>query len=159
MERKAFIGVVSRGAFIIEGIVKGEAEWDGSDATDRVADAVASSPHREQIRCILLDGLYMAGGNKVDAWTLYRLVNMPVILAFKDEFFNFYSDRNPWEYTFAVGSLKFYAVGLEERAAKNIIKASLGSHRLPEALIVARKIATAYNNLLRRTLTRKGSAS
>ncbi|MEM3676567.1 MAG: hypothetical protein QW176_00265 [Candidatus Bathyarchaeia archaeon] len=60
------------------------------------------------------------------------------------------SEHTPKEDLINVGPLNFFAIGFKGRGAGDAIKASLGDHKIPEALVVARKIATAYNNFMRR---------
>ncbi|MGC8848941.1 MAG: DUF99 family protein [Candidatus Bathyarchaeia archaeon] len=149
LRKKAFIGVISRGSSLIEGIIKGEAEWNGDDATERIADSITSSPYYEQIRCIFLEELHLAGGNKIDMRELYRITRIPVVLVIRPGFPELL-ENNPREHLINMGHLNFFTIGFEEGGARDSIKASLGDRKIPEALVVARKIATAYNDLLRR---------
>ena len=110
---------------------------------------VMSSPYYEQIRYIFLDRLNLAGNNNIDLRELYKIAKTPIVLLLKHRLVDF-TEYLPKGCFVTVYSVRFFTVGIEKEAAKNIIRASWGDHKLPEALVVAGKIATAYNRLLKK---------
>ncbi len=63
----------------IEGVLRGEVLVDGPDATDVLLRMVASSPHREATRAILLGGITLGGFNMVDLSRLHEESGLPVV--------------------------------------------------------------------------------
>ena len=60
------VGVVFRGGYWLDGVMKTEVTIDGMDATDKIAEMITTSPHYAQIRIIMLNGVTFAGFNVVD---------------------------------------------------------------------------------------------
>lgn len=71
-------GVVCSGTRF-EGMVWGQVERDGFDATAVIADLVASSKYHAQVRLILLDGISVAGLNLIDLAGLARELERPCV--------------------------------------------------------------------------------
>lgn len=128
--------------------MKGEVEWNGNDATEKVADMVTSSPYSEQIRYVFLDRLNLAGSNNIDLIELYKVTRIPIFLVIKSMIGPFAGEL-PKGGFITVNSVRFFTVSIEKDMAKNIIKASWGDGKIPETLMVAGRIATAYNRLLK----------
>ena len=49
---------------------------DGLDATQKLADMINGSPHRHQLRLVMLNGVTFAGFNIVDIKKLYALTGL-----------------------------------------------------------------------------------
>jgi hypothetical protein len=78
------------------------------------------------------------------------LLRIPVIIVSKRRIFECLNGGFlTGEYALDRGSIKFYGIGLNEVSVKNIIKKTSTSRELPEALIVAKKIATKCNLYLK----------
>lgn len=73
------VGVVFRGGYWLDGVMKTEVEIDGMDATEKIAKMITTSPHYAQIRVIMLNGITFAGFNIVDIKKLSDLTELPVI--------------------------------------------------------------------------------
>lgn len=73
------VGVVFRGGYWLDGVMKTEVAIDGMDATDKIAEMITTSPHYAQIRIIMLNGVTFAGFNVVDIKKLSELTGLPVI--------------------------------------------------------------------------------
>lgn len=73
------VGVVFRGGYWLDGVMKTEVAVDGMDATEKIAEMITSSPHYAQIRVIMLNGVTFAGFNVVDIKKLLELTGLPVI--------------------------------------------------------------------------------
>ena len=73
----------------LDGVLVGEIERDGRDATDVLADLVSKSKFFEHAQLIMLQGIAMAGFNVVDAIGLHHRLGLPVLVVAR---------RNPdWE--------------------------------------------------------------
>lgn len=77
------IGVVFRGGYWLDGVMRTRVEIDGVDATDKISKMITDSPHYRQIRVIMLNGITFGGFNVVDIKHLFELTNLPVISAVK----------------------------------------------------------------------------
>ncbi len=78
-ERTAVVGVVVVLPSYVEGVLRGDVEVDGADATDVLVDLVNSTPHREATRAILLGGIALGGFNVVDLTRLHQATGLPVV--------------------------------------------------------------------------------
>ncbi len=79
------IGVVCRGGTQIDGVVTTKIRVDGNDVTERLAKAVNSSKHREQLRLIMLDGITFGGFNIVDLDELHEKTKLPIIVIIREK--------------------------------------------------------------------------
>lgn len=73
------VGVVYRGGYWFEGVMRTEITIDGMDATEKLASMIENSPYYGEIRVIVLDGVTFAGFNVVDISELYHRVDLPVM--------------------------------------------------------------------------------
>jgi endonuclease V-like protein UPF0215 family len=63
----------------VEGVTTTDVAVDGTDATERVADAIRRSGHLEGLRAVMLDGITLGGFNVVDLARLSRSLRLPVV--------------------------------------------------------------------------------
>ena len=155
------IGVVFRGGYWLDGVMRTSIEIDGLDATERIADMIMRSPHFGQLRVIMLDGVTFAGFNVVDTSVLFEVTKLPII-AITREKPNLQNIRKALEnLPFAkerwkminngkkiVGVLSsqgkaifMQATGIEEAEAKRVVTITSTRSNTPEALRVAHLIA------------------
>ena len=73
------VGVVFRGGCSIDGVMHTKVSIDGLDATQKLADMINGSPHRHQLRLVMLNGVTLAGFNIVDINKLSSLTGLPVL--------------------------------------------------------------------------------
>ena len=78
-DRTAVVGVVVVLPSYVEGVLRGEVEVDGTDATDVLVDLIKGTPHREATRAILLGGIALGGFNVVDLTRLHQATGLPVV--------------------------------------------------------------------------------
>jgi len=78
------VGVVFRGGYWLDGVMRTEIEVDGLDATEKIASMIIESPHYKQLRIIMLNGITFAGFNVVDIKELYNKTGLPVIVITRD---------------------------------------------------------------------------
>jgi len=78
------VGVVFRGGYWLDGVMRTEVEVDGLDGTEKVASMIIESPHYKQLRIIMLSGITLAGFNVVDIKELYNKTGLPVIAITRD---------------------------------------------------------------------------
>ena len=73
------VGVVYRGGYWFEGVMRTEITIDGLDATEKLAIMIKNSAYYGEIRVIVLDGVTFAGFNVVDINELSCRVDLPVM--------------------------------------------------------------------------------
>lgn len=79
------VGVVFRGGYWLDGVMKTEVTIDGMDATDKIAEMITTSPHYAQLRVVMLNGVTFAGFNIVDIKKLSQLIGLPIIAVTREE--------------------------------------------------------------------------
>ena len=79
------IGVVYRGGYWLDGVMRTEVTIDGMDATEKIASMIKKSPHYDQLRVVVLNGVTFAGFNVVDINELHKRVNLPVIAVTREK--------------------------------------------------------------------------
>jgi len=157
------VGVVYRGGYWFDGIMRTEVTIDGIDATKKMAAMIEDSPHYDQLRVVVLDGVTVAGFNVVDIKELCQKVNRPVIAVTREEP-NFEEIRRAlenlpeytkrWETIKSTGEMTkvrtrkdeepiyVQVAGLSRKDAEEILKKTSTRSNIPEALRVAHIIAS-----------------
>ena len=79
------IGTVFRGGSFLDGVITCRVQVDGTDSTERITEAVNKSPHKKQLRVIMLDGITFGGFNVVDLDKLHKGTGLPVIAVVRDK--------------------------------------------------------------------------
>ena len=79
------VGVVFRGGCSIDGVMHTKIAIDGLDATEKLAQMINDSPHRHQLRLIMLNGVTFAGFNLVDIQKLNLATGLPIIALTHDK--------------------------------------------------------------------------
>lgn len=161
------IGVVFRGGYWLDGVMRTQIEIDGMDATEKIAEMITGSPHYGQLRVIMLDGVTYAGFNVVDTIKLFKMIKLPVIaitqkmpdfgdirkalanLPFAEERWKIIenADRIVKVLTRSGENPIFMqATGIEVEIARKIVKGTATRSNFPEALRVAHLIASGLTN-------------
>lgn len=73
------IGVVFRGGYWLDGIMRTNVNVDGFDATRKIISMILNSPHYKQLRVVMLNGITFAGFNVVNIQKLCQKTKLPVI--------------------------------------------------------------------------------
>jgi endonuclease V-like protein UPF0215 family len=157
------VGVVFRGGYWLDGVMRTEVEIDGTDATDKIASMIMNSPHYEQLRVVVLNGVTLAGFNVVDLKQLFNKTGLPVIAVARDKpdfeeirkaLENLAESGKRWKAIENAGRLievrtrnveePIHAqfVGISERDVRRILKKTSTRSNIPEALRVAHIIAS-----------------
>lgn len=157
------IGVVFRGGYSLDGVMRTRVEIDGLDATEKIAGMITDSAHYGQLRVIMLDGVTFAGFNVVDTLRLFEMTALPVIavtrerpdfgairralenLPFAEE--RWVAIRNA-DKIFRVftregeRAIFIQVTGVRTDIARRIVKSTATRSNVPEALRVAHLIAS-----------------
>jgi endonuclease V-like protein UPF0215 family len=165
------VGVVFRGGYWLDGVMRTQVEIDGMDATEKIASMITRSPHYGQLRVIMLDGVTFAGFNVVNCLELFQMTGLPVI-AITREKPDFDDIRNAlknlplteerWEaiknadkmvrVTTRRGESAIFmqVTGVEVSVARKVVKSTATRSNVPEALRVAHLIASGLTGPLER---------
>ena len=155
------VGVVFRGGGSIDGVMHTHVAIDGFDATEQLTSMINSSPHRKQLRLVMLNGITFAGFNVVDIKKLNLETKLPVIALTRDKpdleavrkaISNLPKSEERWKTILAAGDIyevhcmgkKIYMElsGISLADAQEIVELTSTSSRFPEPLRVAHLIAS-----------------
>ena len=136
------VGVVYRGRQYLDGVMRTSAE--GPDITEEVAAMIDESPHRPQIRVILLDTALIPDGVKIDPIRLSDILSKPVVAMNTEELTELGDVPNQY-FTFRHGDTEtqVLSVGLRRQTATQVLKTVSPAGGPPEALRVAEIIVSA----------------
>jgi len=157
------VGVVYRGGYWLDGAMRTEVKIDGMDATEKIASMITASPHYDQLRVVMLNGVTFAGFNVVDIKKLFERVHLPVITVTREK--PDFDDirkalRNLPEYEKRLEAMEnagriievrtrdaeqavyVQIAGISEKDAEKILKNTSTRSNIPEALRVAHIIAS-----------------
>lgn len=159
-EKTILFGVVMKGSKEVVGAVSRWITVDGTDATEKLIDAVVNSRFKD-LRVILLKGITYGGFNMVDLEALHRETGLPVIvvvrkrpdlkameLALRKHFPDWEGRaellrKAPPLLEMIPGKLYVQAVGLEPETAFEVIKTTTRTGLIPEPLRLAHIVASA----------------
>lgn len=157
------IGVVYRGGYWLDGVMRSAVTIDGMDATEKIADMVKNSPHYGQLRVVILDGITVAGFNVIDIKELFKKVDRPVIAVTREKpsleeieraLENLPQARKRWKAVENAGKITqvqtrnaeepvyIQVAGVSETDAQKILRETSTRSNIPEALRVAHIIAS-----------------
>jgi endonuclease V-like protein UPF0215 family len=157
------VGVVYRGGYWFEGVMRTEIVIDGVDATKKIAEMIESSPYYQELRVVFLDGVTFAGFNVVDIKELSCKVDLPVIAVVREKpdmeeirsaLENLPNFEIRWQAMENAGKILkvktreaenpiyIHIAGILREDAKKIMKKTSTRSNIPEALRVAHMIAS-----------------
>jgi len=160
------IGVVFRGGYWLDGVMRTQVEIDGMDATEKIASMIVESPHYDQLRVIMLNGVTMAGFNVIDIDELYDKVKLPVIAVTRNKpnfddieraLQNLPYSQKRWKAIERAGKIVevctrsgeepvyVHVAGISEEDAKRILRSTSTRSNVPEALRVAHLVASGLD--------------
>jgi hypothetical protein len=162
------VGVVYRGGYWLDGVMRTKVEIDGMDATEKIASMIKSSPHYKQLRVVMLDGITLAGFNVVDIQRLFKEVDLSVITVTRERpslaevkmaLENLPEHEKRWQAVKDAGEItKVYTrndeeavymqiAGISKSDAEKILKKTSTRSNVPEALRVAHIIASGLTQI------------
>jgi uncharacterized protein len=158
------VGVVFRGGSSIDGVMHTHVTIDGFDATDKLTSMINSSPHRKQLRLVMLNGITFAGFNVVDIKKLNLGTKLPVIALTREKpdleaihkaLGNLPESEERWSMALSAGEIhevtclgkKIYMelAGISLSDAKEIVELTSTNSCFPEPLRVAHLIASGIS--------------
>ncbi|MDI6691517.1 MAG: DUF99 family protein [Candidatus Bathyarchaeota archaeon] len=162
------VGVVFRGGYWLDGVMRTNVKIDGLDATKKISSMIINSSHYKQLRVIMLNGITFAGFNVVDIKKLNAKTKLPVIAVTREKpnfkeireaLKNLPKSDERWKTIKNAG--KVYEVftrnekekvymqicGILEEDAKKILQLTSTRSNIPEALRVAHLIASGITTI------------
>jgi endonuclease V-like protein UPF0215 family len=159
------IGVVFRGGYWLEGVIKTEINIDGLDATENISLMIKNSRYYDQLQLVMLNGIMFGGFNIVNITQLHYATELPVIsIIRKKPTFSaiqkalknlpFFNAR--WNSVIAAGKIFesptranrskiFYQkIGITAEDAHKIIRLTSTRSNIPEVLRVAHILASGF---------------
>jgi endonuclease V-like protein UPF0215 family len=161
------VGVVFRGGYWLDGVMHTEILVDGFDATEKISTMITGSPHHEQLRVIMLNGITFAGFNVVDIKALSNAAHLPVIAVTRGKpdlprirkaLKHLPKSEERWKATLNAGEVyevstrhegeKIYlhTAGVSMLDAEKIVRLTSTRSNIPEALRVAHLIASGITH-------------
>jgi endonuclease V-like protein UPF0215 family len=162
------VGVVYRGGYWLDGVMRTQVTIDGMEATEKIAVMIKKSPHYEELRVVILNGITFAGFNVVDINKLSKSANLPVIAVTREKpdlqkirkaLENLPERERRWQAIESAGKIidvqtrnteeavYMQIAGVSQEDAKKILKSTSTQSNIPEALRVAHIIATGLTRL------------
>ena len=149
------VGVVTRGAREIDGILSDSATVDGTDSTTIIARMVNRSKFKSQLKAILLHGVAVGGFNVIDLQKLNNLTKRPIIVVVRNypDFASIFRALRMLKKKKAlalikklpppvkVGQIYVQYVGTDLETVKGILKITTLRAFIPEPLRIAHIIA------------------
>jgi endonuclease V-like protein UPF0215 family len=156
-------GVIMKGAAYVDGIIQCYLKKDDPLATNTISEMILESPHRHQLKAILLQGITIAGFGVLNIASLYEITGIPVIVVLRkypdypkiksalEKAFP--SDQERWRSIELAGEplkvqddplLFLQAAGIHPKDAYLLIKRCTAIGTIPEALRIAHFIGASY---------------
>ncbi len=82
-KKTMLVGVVYRGGNFMDGVISGSASVDGSNATKEISKMIMKSKFKDDLRCIMLKGIGVAGLNMVNIEEIYEKTKIPVLVVMR----------------------------------------------------------------------------
>jgi endonuclease V-like protein UPF0215 family len=157
------VGVVFRGGHWLDGFMRTQVQVDGMEATERLTQMIMESPHYQQLRVIMLNGVTLAGFNVVDIAELHKRTKLPIIAVTRDSpdfedirkaLRNLPHVEARWKIIAKAGRIHrvctrdgeapiyAHAVGISKNMAERVMKSTSTRSNIPEPLRVAHIIAS-----------------
>lgn len=142
-----------------DGVVIGEIEKDGFDATEELSRLVSESKFANHVQLIMLQGITFAGFNVVDVFSLHDRLKLPILVisrhapdmdSIEDALLTHLPDGpakwaiierlGPME---QAGNVRIQRVGLTAKQARDAVKRFCIHSNVPEPIRVAHLVAGA----------------
>lgn len=164
------IGVIFKGGYWIEGLMKTEITIDGLDATDNLSLMIKKSSHFKQLQLVMLNGIMFGGFNVVSLNRLHLTTKLPIISvirkkpnlpAIKKAMKNLPNFNKRWNTVIEAGEIFesptknnkskifFQTSGLDKEDAHRIIRLTSTRSNIPEVLRVAHIVASIFEQPLK----------
>ncbi len=143
------------------GVLIGEVERDGTDASEKLIELISQSKFAESVQLIMLQGIALAGFNVIDVFDLHAQLKLPVLVicrkkpdmdSIRNALLQMRGGKKKWSLIEKLGPMEPAAnvyvqrVGLNHEQAETVVKQFTITGNIPEPLRVAHMIAGAIMN-------------
>ncbi len=149
------IGTVFRGGTLLDGILTTKVSIDGNNSTKKLIEMINKSKYKVQLRCILINGIALAGFNVIDIHELNKQTKIPVMVVIrkypnfkkiedtlkklkKQSKFKLMQKAGPVE---KINQIYIQRKGITKKKAKEILKLTCTRSLIPEPIRVSHLIA------------------
>ena len=149
------VGTIFRGGTLLDGILTTKVSIDGNNSTKKLIHMINKSKFKPQLRCILLNGIAVAGFNIINIKELNQKTKIPVIVVIrkypdfkkieetlkkikKQHKYKLIQEAGPVE---KVGNIYIQRKGITLKKAEEILKLTCTRSLIPEPIRVAHLIA------------------
>jgi len=149
------IGTIFRGGTLLDGLLTTKVSIDGDNSTKKLIHMINKSKFKPQLRCILLNGIALAGFNVIDIQELNKKTKIPVIVVIrkypnfkkiektlkkinKSKKYQLIQKAGPVE---KIGKIYIQRKGITLNKAKEILKLTCTRSLIPEPIRAAHLIA------------------
>ena len=149
------VGTIFRGGTLLDGLLTTKVSIDGDNSTKNLIHMINSSKFKLQLRCILLNGIAVAGFNVIDIKELNQKTKIPVIVVIrkypdfkkieetlkkinKQKKYKIIQKAGPVE---QIGKIYIQRKGITKKKAIEILKLTCTRSLIPEPIRVAHLIA------------------
>jgi len=154
------VGTIFRGGDGMDGVISTKVLVDGNDGTQKLIDLVNKSRHLGQLRCIMLNGIAVAGFNIIGIKKLSRSTGLPVIVIIRkmpdfgrikhalekagmpERYKEIEAAGKVHSLDLKFGKIYFQFAGIDVRTAADIIRMSSTHSFVPEPIRAAHLIAS-----------------
>jgi endonuclease V-like protein UPF0215 family len=155
------LGTIHRGGETLEGVVSTHVQVDGEDATSKLIVMINNTRHKDQLQCIMLDGIAVGGFNVIDIRELSRNTKLPIVVIIRHkpnlkrvrEALKHVSNyQNKWkiikkagkihEAKVKDGTIYFQNKGISPKKVREIIEIAVTRGNMPEPIRTAHLIAS-----------------
>jgi hypothetical protein len=165
-DRVLIVGVVFRGGYWLDGVMHTTVRVDDFDATEKIAQMITNSPHYNQLRVVMLNGITFAGFNVVDIKALNTATQLPVIavtnkkpdlVKVQKALETLPNSQERWQAVLNAGeiypvkarsgkqTMYIETAGISKETAQEILWLTSTRSNIPEALRVAHLIASGIS--------------
>ncbi len=149
------VGTIFRGGTLLDGLLTTKVSIDGTNSTKNLIHMINKSKFKSQLRCILINGIALAGFNVIDIKELNQKTKIPVIVVIrkypdfkkieetlkrinKQKKYKIIEKAGPVE---QIGKIYIQRKGITLKKAKEILKLTCTRSLIPEPIRVAHLIA------------------
>ena len=155
------LGTVHRGGEALEGVVSTYVQVDGEDATMKLTEMINNTRHKDQLQCIMLDGIALGGFNVIDIRELSRRTKLPIVVIIrhkpdlakvKEALKHVSNYKKRWKIIKKAGKIQeakvrdgtiyFQNKGISPKKVREIIEIATTRGNIPEPIRTAHLIAS-----------------
>jgi hypothetical protein len=156
------LGCIHRGGQAFEGLISSYADVDGDNSTEVLIQMINKSKHKDQLQCIMTDGIAVGGFNIIDINELSSKTKLPVVVIMRNKpniekmkaaLKNVPNYKEKQKLLMKAGKIYdaklssgsviyFQCAGIDADKAREIIKVAVSRGNMPEPVRTAHVIAS-----------------